>query len=298
MAPAVDSSVGAAWPRFIEVEIGTYCNRRCAWCPNGRSDRGQRHEHISATLWRQLVNELGALPYGGWLAVHNYNEPLADPYLDRRLVEARAAVPEAGLAIYTNGDLLTRDRLHELADLGVDELRITLYPDNRNAFQPPSRATITRYLAGLGFDPDACPPPQLGRRGLELRFHHERLRLHLIVPDIGGYTDRAGKALPAVLGLAEPRRHPCHLPRIAAAIDHLGNVKMCCQIYDVTTPEQAKYVLGNLTVQTFEQIWRSPEAEALRERLAQADFTGLEACQHCSHRLSPEQELDVAATTG
>jgi len=72
-------------PRYVEVETSRRCNRSCAWCPNGEHTVRRRQELMDWTLFRRIVDELGALDYGGWLAFHNYNEPLANPRLHAEL---------------------------------------------------------------------------------------------------------------------------------------------------------------------------------------------------------------------
>ncbi|MCU0701369.1 MAG: hypothetical protein MUC96_33080, partial [Myxococcaceae bacterium] len=49
----------APLPGFIEVEIGTYCNRQCAWCPNGWHDRGleARSKSMRDETWRALLDD-------------------------------------------------------------------------------------------------------------------------------------------------------------------------------------------------------------------------------------------------
>jgi hypothetical protein len=73
-------------PRCVEVETSRRCNRSCTWCPNGEHTERRRQELMDWTLFRRIVDELGTLRYGGWLAFHNYHEPL----LNRRLMPERA----------------------------------------------------------------------------------------------------------------------------------------------------------------------------------------------------------------
>ena len=106
--------VAGCLPDFIEVEIGTFCNRRCRWCPNGWHERGRQHDRMATRTWRRLLADLRRAEYAGWLAFHNYNEPLADPTLREKVDQARRALPRARLAVYTNGDLLDRAMLDAL----------------------------------------------------------------------------------------------------------------------------------------------------------------------------------------
>ena len=91
-------------PEFIECEIGSYCNRSCGWCPNSLNSRGHERNYISEDLWRSFLRDLQAHHYAGKLALHNYNEPLLDPYIFDRIKEARDISPLAKICIFTNGD--------------------------------------------------------------------------------------------------------------------------------------------------------------------------------------------------
>lgn len=75
-------------PGFIEVELGTYCNRRGGWCPNAFSPRGQQRRAMQESTWEALLDDLHAHHFRGWFAFHNYNEPLADPHLLPRVERA------------------------------------------------------------------------------------------------------------------------------------------------------------------------------------------------------------------
>ena len=107
-------------PGFIEVELGSFCNRRCGWCPNAFSERGQTRNEMKDSTWAALLDSLSAARFAGWFAFHNYNEPLADPRLLERVADARERLPHAKLELHTNGDFLDRLMLDALAGLGVE----------------------------------------------------------------------------------------------------------------------------------------------------------------------------------
>lgn len=66
-------------PTYVEIETSNQCNRSCNWCPTG-SVPGRRDQALmSWSLLENLLGQLGALSYRGWLALHNYNEPLLKP---------------------------------------------------------------------------------------------------------------------------------------------------------------------------------------------------------------------------
>jgi hypothetical protein len=89
--------------RYVEVETARYCNRTCLWCPNGHTGARRVQQLMPWPLLAKVAAELGEAGFVGFFALHNYNEPLANPRLHDELALLRAAAPEARPAIYTNG---------------------------------------------------------------------------------------------------------------------------------------------------------------------------------------------------
>jgi hypothetical protein len=288
-----------ALPQHLEVEIGSHCNRQCAWCPNGWHDRGKPHTHMEERVWDALLNDLGRAAYGGTFAFHNYNEPLADPHLFRRIADVRARVPRARPVIYTNGDFLDRNVVLQLAATGVAETRVTRYPPNHSAAEPPDPDAIHGYLARLNL------PEHEGRGGVRRKRSKlvaltwvNGMSLTVRAPNIGSYTDRAGSVGLVQLKPSRGRQSACLLPYQGAAVDHLGNLKLCCHIYDATLPDNAPYVMGNVGDTPFTTLWTGMQMERLRVQLARADFSGLDACSRCTHHMQPATETRLRRSLG
>ncbi len=266
-------------PGFIEVELGSYCNRRCGWCPNAYSERGQVRRHMKESTWEALLDDLHAHHFRGWFAFHNYNEPLADPQVLPRVARARERLPGARLELHTNGDLLDRAMLEALVTRGVELVRVTLYPSNERAFEPPRPERARRFLARLGLSGAEVTKPSK----LELSARWGEASVVVRVPDIAAYTTRAGNAPLEGLQHTSQRTTPCLLPFHSAAIDYLGNLKLCCHVFDATAPGSAPYVIGNVESTPFTTLWKGERMNALRRQLMRADFSGLAGCQGCAH---------------
>lgn len=269
-------------PGFIEVEIGTFCNRQCAWCPNGWHDRGleARSTAMADATWAALLDDLSRAEFAGWFAFHNYNEPMADPRLLERLRDARRAMPKAKLEVHTNGDFLTATSALALEAAGCSLTRVTLYPSNERAMEPPDEGRLHRFFHRLGRRSEARA---LKPSKLEHRSWVGEMELVVRLPRIDHYTDRAGNVRFEPLRTREARSAPCWLPFHSAAIDVHGALKLCCHIYDSTQADQRAYVIGNVGEQPFTRLWRSRRMEALRKKLAQARFETLPACRGCAH---------------
>lgn len=275
-------------PIFIEVEVSSFCNRSCAWCPNHYNKRGQNHVYMSDNVWRIILNDLQSVNYSGRFAFHNYNEPLADPTILQRVAEARSALVGARLAIYTNGDKLNGDMLRELILRDIDEIRVTLYPKNKEAFLGPSKERILSFLEKLNIEVGDNEIIDRVTR-LEVRTTIENTKLRVISPDIGSYTYRGGSVSLDGLSLSVKRTRPCQKPFISAAIDYHGYLKMCCQIYDSLHPDNQIYIIGNIGDEGFLRLWFSDKMGEIRAKVETADFTRLPACQYCSFTVTGDE---------
>lgn len=282
-------------PRFVEAEIGSYCNRRCRWCPNGHSTRGQCHEHVDPAVFGALLDGLQRMDYGGRFAFHNYNEPLLDPFLFERMAQTRQALPRAYFVLYSNGDPLTAPLLDQLAEQTVREVRVTLYPTAGKILAAPDAETIARFKQRLGLGQKGVT--DVKPRKIQWRAQLRGLRLVVNAPRISRYTERCGSFRWRHQDGRDERTWPCYMPMQALAVDYHGAIKLCCHIYDSLDPDNRPYILGNVVDTRFDRVWHSTRLQKLRRQLAQADFTGLPMCSRCQHRMTPRMQRLVLATT-
>jgi MoaA/NifB/PqqE/SkfB family radical SAM enzyme len=231
--------------------------------------------------WRALLKDLKRTRYRGELAFHNYNEPLADPKLLTRLAEARAAIPNAKLMIFTNGDLLTPELFKELVELGVGEIRVTLYPSDGREDDEPTLAQVDRRIQRLGLE-------ELGEASDVGRFVQRELfvgGLKLVVraARVARFGSRAGALGDSEWAWDGKRYWPCLQPTGSAAIDSHGNLKICCHVYDTLDPKNASTVMGNVGKTPFSKLWAGRRMQKVRKQLGRADFDGLPVCAGCDN---------------
>jgi hypothetical protein len=269
--------------RYVEVETARYCNRTCPWCPNGHTGARRVQQLMPWPLLAKVAAELGEAGFAGFFALHNYNEPLANPRLHGELALLRAAAPEARPAIYTNGDLLKRDGLERLLAAGVRYVRVTRYPHRADV--APTEAALRRWLAQAGLA-DA-PGWQLGpvRQGLAARWEDEAagVLVEVISPSVATYNDRGGTA--AVPGRAGPRTQPCQMTATSLSVDYRGIVKMCCNVIPDSAPEHERYAVGSAADSTLAELWSSEVMTTWRARHAAADWSASPACRTCVQAL-------------
>jgi len=269
--------------RYVEVETARYCNRTCPWCPNGHSGARRTQQLLPWELLAKVAAELGAAGFAGFVALHNYNEPLANPRLHEELDLLRIAVPHGSPAIYTNGDLLNRDGLERLLAAGVKYVRVTRYPHRADV--PPTEEALHRWLRQAGLAEAFSWVFGPVRQGLAARWRDEAAGalVEVIRPAIATYNDRGGTAL---VPLQAPQRtEPCQMTGTSLSVDYRGMVKMCCNVIPDSAPDHQQYVVGSVADATLAELWRSPVLGGWRARHAVADWSASPACRTCVQAL-------------
>jgi hypothetical protein len=264
--------------RYVEAETSRLCNRTCSWCPNGQSGRRREQQLMPWTMFAGIAGELGSAGFSGFFALHNYNEPLANPRLIRELELIGAAVPDARPAIYTNGDLLKRELLERLLKSGVRYVRVTRYPhraDEVPDFEPLKRWMRSAGLLSMTSSWEWGPV----RQGLAARWLHGGTLIEVIRPAVTGYNDRGGTAV--VPDSPRARQAPCLVTATSLSVDYRGVVKMCCNVIPDSAPDHEQYAVGSVADSTLADLWGHDRMREWRKRHAMADWSASPACRTC-----------------
>ncbi|MCF3100999.1 radical SAM protein [Streptomyces roseoverticillatus] len=269
--------------RYVEVETSRFCNRRCPWCPNGHTRARREQQLMDWEVFTKITAELGAFGYDGFFAFHNYNEPLANARLFDEIARLRKDALGAKPAIYTNGDLLTRDLLNRMVDAGVAYLRITRYPrraDEQPTFEDLHTWLSKRKLLSGGIDWQYAPV----RQGLAATWQDavSGMKVEVIRPQISSYNDRGGTA--TVPRLLPMRTEPCRMTETSISVDYRGQMKMCCNVAPEPGQHQ-QYIVGYVADFTLAELWNSPSMVDWRNRHAKADWSRSAACRTCVQAL-------------
>jgi len=115
---------------MVEVEVFSYCNRRCWFCPNSKIDRHSENHFMKPEIYSAIIDGLAEIGYHRTVSYSRYNEPLADRIILERLREAHQKLPAATLHFNTNGDYLTKEYLDDLYEAGLRSMNIQIYLQN------------------------------------------------------------------------------------------------------------------------------------------------------------------------
>jgi MoaA/NifB/PqqE/SkfB family radical SAM enzyme len=227
---------------MVELEVFSYCNRRCWFCPNSLVDRHSKTEYMVEDLYLSLLDQLREAEYRQMISYSRYNEPLSDRIILRRIEQARARLPEAILHTNTNGDYLTPGYLSDLAKAGLRSLNVQIYLGNDDRYdhermRTKLRRTIDQLrLAGtfVRDEPDVW---------LEATAEHAGLRIRIYARNFEVNGCSRGDSVP--IQIAYRRTSPCLSPFQHVYIDFNGKVMPCCNLRS-DVPTHADAVVADL----------------------------------------------------
>lgn len=243
----------------VEMEIFSYCNRVCTFCPNSKIDRRSVKNYMNLKTYSNIISQLASIDYSGDVWYSRYNEPTSDreTFL-ARIEEARSALPKARLCSYTNGDYLSLEYLSHLRWAGLDLLKIMIYlPPGEPETMENFCQRMTTRLQQIGLDwsfggkgahgaVKASPPTEFYGTvvinpeplyGLEVTCEYKKFTTPGIGTNRGGLLETGG-----VLD----RQEPCIIPATGMFVDWNGSVVPCCDIRS-DAPEHKDCVVARLT---------------------------------------------------
>ena len=109
--------------RIVEIELFSFCNRTCNWCPNRFIDRHSDNQYLDTKIFENLIKELKENYFHGVFSFSRYNEPFADfKTLNSRIEFIRSYFPNNKMVTNTNGDFVTKETTTDTCTWIVDEV--------------------------------------------------------------------------------------------------------------------------------------------------------------------------------
>ncbi len=274
---------------FIEVEVFSYCNRNCWFCPNSMIDRRSENIYMSEELYLSILKQLQEISFRGTIAFSRYNEPLADRIILKRIEQARQALPQVVLHTNTNGDYLNdREYLDELARAGLNKLYMQCYLKNGEKFEKDNIISIMKK--------------KMAKIGLEFEIAIQEESHILIKPkysalqefvyqaiDFNSHGVDRGGTISSLINYE--RSAPCFIPFSRMYIDFNGAVMPCCN-FRSDVSEHQKFILGDLNESSMAEIFSSSRACKLRKQLC-GFGKKLTPCGTCKFGVNSEVEKTI-----
>lgn len=191
----------------------------------------------------------------------------------RRLVELRRR-RGVGIPTIQLNAVLMRSNLHELpdlvrlaADIGVDRLWLQAlshdFSDTADSPDAEAYVDIRRFAESEAVWADEAGSPAEAEALAEAARLARELDLDFRFPDDGSPPEPESPEL------------PCDWPWDGAYVTHQGKVQPCCMVMG-----EDRAVLGDLTHDSFDTIWKGPEYESFRAQLLSDQPPAI--CRGCS----------------
>lgn len=270
--------------RLVEIEIASFCNRKCWFCPNSFVDRYSSSIELPEHVYLKIIDNLAEIDYSGMINFHRFNEPLANKELIlKRVKQARKSLPKALLGIFTNGDYLDRDYLDSLREVGIGHITMSYYFgkniefDVENVIKPAINKMANKL--NLQYKEVVNDDRQYGVRfiydGMDMIYRAWNPRVNA--------SNRAGsindECIPSV-----KRDFPCYYPLREIFIDYNGLVMPCCNMRsDVETHKQ--FVLGDIAEVDLFELFMNEKFIKIRKALM-SNTPQYEVCKYCDYKIN------------
>lgn len=209
---------------LIEIETFSFCNRQCYFCPNSFIDRHSQNHYMDEKIYLKILDELAEIDYSGIVTYSRYNEPFADRIILERLRQARKRLPNANLYSHTNGDYLTKEYLDEIADAGLNTMKLQCYLGKNEEFSRdiilPKMDKYAKKL-GLGYKIIADSEQEIA-----VKLDFDKIDIVYQAYNFKSVGNNRGDSLELVA--KTERKEACYMPFTNIYIDYNGKVMPCC----------------------------------------------------------------------
>jgi len=271
---------------FVELEVHSYCNRKCWFCPNSFIDRQSQVRTLDELVYLQILRDLAEINYEAGIGFSGYSEPFSQLIFFKRLNQASEILPSANLHANTNGDYLNEDTLRMADDAGLCCLYVQLYFDRGEEY---TQKAIEEKMH------------ELQRRIPFVKFHEAGncwfgLYGHIVLKVYASNFRKMGQNrcdLPICNNLV--RIKSCLEPMKFVSVRHNSCVVPCCDIRSDYEKHKA-FILGKVDSEpgSLFRIYAGAKAATWRKRLM-TDKPKEYPCRKCTRdgrRTNMKQSID------
>lgn len=274
--------------RMVEIEIFSYCNRKCWFCPNSFIDRNSTNILMLEELYLKILNELKSINYSNMISYSRYNEPTSNREIFiKRLKQAKTIIPNATLHTNTNGDFLTRDYLDELYESGLKSMNIQSYLSKNEIFNTDNikiKIDIMAEKLGLDFVEKINSIDRY-----EIAFKYKEMNLNMYARDFRLNGNNRGGVLDTIPAII--RKSPCYIPFTDIYIDYNGKVLPCCN-FRSDIKEHNNFILGDANNESILDIFNNIKMKKLRKKLLK-DIDKLKPCNECNFAIDYKPDFMI-----
>jgi radical SAM protein with 4Fe4S-binding SPASM domain len=285
-----------SFPRYIDIELTNSCNFRCLMCPTGNLSQSRKKGFMKDEVYYKIFKN-----------IRQYKTPIrfirwGEPTMHPKLIHYISTAKQEGILchINTNGSFLNEDNIAELIDAGLDSIKFSFqgvdrksYSEMRNIDYYDELIEIMKLFYEIRNDREkpyihASTTITYEDAKTVCQFKEKLMKFtdlvtvgRTVLEHIDINKTKLGKEeLETIRWLKEQesvvKKHP-ECPEVfdKLSINWDGTVSACCSDYD------NKMVIGDIRVQSLEEIWVCEKMTQYREILVNMEHDKLELCKTC-----------------
>ena len=248
--------------KFIEIEIFSYCNRKCWFCRNSFVDRLSHNHLMPEEKYLNILQQLKDINFSGEVAYSRYNEPTAfrDIFI-KRIKQAREYLPNAKLRTNTNGDYMTKDYIEELESIGFNELFIQQYLSNNEVYNH-KKVTKKMLKKIKKLDIPAELIVDVDDHKIEYDLSYKNMTVHIRARNFAFDGSSRGDVVPIAMDYTRTER--CLKPFDSMYVDYNGSVMICCNLRSDVEGHDIGY-MGNAFDEKLDNIFSGDKYKPWRD---------------------------------
>lgn len=187
--------------RIVEIEPTTNCTRNCTFCrPSLLKEDRERPPYLSLENHSSFIRQLREHKYAEWVVYCGHGEPLMHPAIESFIAEAKEQLPQAKVALATNGDLITKRFLDSTP---LDSICWDCYADDATS------KFVPMAVKESSFAPERFAVIDCTKRGADY------------------WLSRAGTIFDSPLAM-QRQKLPCGSPKVKLFYSARGKFCLCC----------------------------------------------------------------------
>lgn len=290
-------------PPAISCELTNHCNLRCPECPSGSGKMKRERGYMDPELFRSLMKELK--PYLFNSNLYFQGEPMLHPQFFSFLTESA----DIRTTVSTNGHFLSEENSLAIARSGLSRLIISLDGIDQDTYSAYRiNGKVENVTGGIRNISEARKRQGSGliivvqmlvnryneKQIPEIRKFADELKVRLVLKSMQIYgKESIGRWLPSESKFSRYRMKDgeylikSSLPGRCArlwfnpVVTWDGKLVPCC--FD----KDAEYVMGDLTKQTFREIWHGQKLKDFRKQVL-SHREKVDICRNCTTGLYPQ----------
>ncbi|MCF8369674.1 MAG: SPASM domain-containing protein [Bacteroidales bacterium] len=244
--------------KIIEIETINRCNNTCQFCPVNIENEKRPFAKMTDVLFTKIINELSQINYSGTVLFHSNNEPLLDDELENKIRYTKNKCNNVYISFYTNGKLLTVDKILKFKNAGIDKITINSYSNDLIL-----RKKIYKVINSL----KKMKPEKYPLIVVVLRKYDE------VLNNRGGIAPNKNALLNDEYKYFQ--NSPCYLPFEEMVLRPDGKVSLC------SNDAYGRLTLGDLNTESLINVWNNEKYEEIRRKLTENRRFELEICNQC-----------------